>query len=142
MNKLNNYINALKALSDKTRLRIFRILLKSKKKLCVCEIMNSLNENQYNISRHLQILKNSGLVECQEQGKWSFYSIKKSKDKFYIFLQKAVAEMIEDLFYLDDLLLEKRLSLRRNGKCVIGMENKVWRKILKELNTKKKKERR
>lgn len=118
---MDNYLDILKALSDRTRLRIVRILLRAGVGLCVCEIMDSLNESQYNISRHLKELKHSGLVKCNEKGRWAFYSINKSSDKFIKLLHKAVMEIPFQSFVMDELRLKKRLSLRRNGECVVGM---------------------
>jgi len=55
-----------KALADPTRLRIIKLLLRSR--LCVCEMAAILDLPQPLVSRHLAYLRNSGLVEGSRQG--------------------------------------------------------------------------
>ncbi|MCM8810370.1 MAG: metalloregulator ArsR/SmtB family transcription factor [Candidatus Omnitrophica bacterium] len=136
MTEIDRIIDVFKALSDRTRLRIIWLFIKSKKWLCVCEIVDSLAENQYNVSRHLKILKNAGLVECKEMGRWTYYYFKKPENKFYNIIQRAISEIPKEVFYQDDLRLEKRLSMRKNGWCVIGMNSKEWETIIKKLKSK------
>jgi ArsR family transcriptional regulator len=54
---MKSYVDALKALADDTRLRILRLLLTNHTAMCVCELVDALEERQYNISSHLQILE-------------------------------------------------------------------------------------
>ncbi|MEO9274926.1 metalloregulator ArsR/SmtB family transcription factor [Marinomonas sp. 5E14-1] len=49
-----------KALADDTRLRCL-LLIKQFTELCVCELMEALNETQPKISRHLAQLRKNGL---------------------------------------------------------------------------------
>ena len=60
-------IAALKALSEETRLRILRLLLKQE--LSVNEISERLNVSQYNVSKHLRILREAGLLKSEKRGK-------------------------------------------------------------------------
>jgi len=62
-----------KALADKTRLRILKLL--EVREMCVCEIMLALGLTQPTASHHLGILENAGLVKAEKEGKWVFYSI-------------------------------------------------------------------
>jgi biotin operon repressor len=57
---------ALKALSEHTRLRILRVLLKDQ--LSVNTISRRLKLTQYNVSKHLRILREAGLLETEKQG--------------------------------------------------------------------------
>ena len=66
-------ISALKALGDETRLRILRLLFKEP--LSVNEIAERLNVSQYNVSKHLRIMREAGLVECERLGKERHYGI-------------------------------------------------------------------
>ncbi len=52
---------------DPTRLRIFCLLFE-KKEACVSEIAESLEMSVANISHHLQLLKDNGLVEAERMG--------------------------------------------------------------------------
>ena len=70
---INKAVKIFDALSDKTRLRIFIILLKGK--LCVCELMDILNMKQSRISHCMKILKNAELVDSYREGKWIIYTI-------------------------------------------------------------------
>lgn len=62
-----------KALSDPTRLKILYLL--SKGELCVCEIIMALDKPQSTISHHLNVLKNSGLIQGRKEGVWIHYSL-------------------------------------------------------------------
>jgi ArsR family transcriptional regulator len=68
MNELEKYF---KGLADINRLRILNLLLRSE--LCGCDIQYVLETPQPNVSRHLQYLKNSGLVIDHREGYRVFY---------------------------------------------------------------------
>ncbi len=116
-----------KALSDETRLRIVRLLAGAPSPLCVCEIMDSLDESQYNISRHLTVLKSSELVHEEKHGRWVFYSLLPPTSRFHELIRQTVLALPKELLPLDNRRLRKRLSLRKNGQCVVGMDSKEWR---------------
>lgn len=122
MNVMEKYVDLYKALSDKMRLRIMRVLCQANQELCVCEIMDSLNESQYNVSRHLKILKNSGLVQERKEGRWVFYSLSKPTNQVQERLLYTIQVIPKELLAKDIKRLKERLSLRENGKVVIGME--------------------
>ena len=126
---MEEYINYFKVLSDKTRLRIICLLKKAHIKLCVCEIMDSLNENQYNVSRHLRILKNMGLLNEEKDGRWVYYSLIRPKNQFQKLILEALSTMQEEYFCKETKRLKKRLALRENGKCVEGMKGEQCYKI-------------
>gem|GEM_PF-1244400 len=62
------------ALCDPTRLQIVQKLAKSKG--CVQEIGKRVGKNQPNVSQHLRVLKEAGLVETKRDGKRICYSVK------------------------------------------------------------------
>jgi len=66
-------IAALKALGEETRLRILRLLMKDQ--LSVNDISEQLNVSQYNISKHLKIMREAGLLETEKQGKQRLYTV-------------------------------------------------------------------
>lgn len=68
-----DYTKIFKALSDKNRLRILKAL--QSKYLCVCEIRELLNLATSTVSQHLSILKESGFIIEQKEGKWVNYMI-------------------------------------------------------------------
>ena len=62
-----------KALSDLNRLRILKAL--QVKSLCVCEIRELLDLANSTVSQHLSILKESGFILEEKEGKWVNYMI-------------------------------------------------------------------
>lgn len=62
-----------KALSDINRLRILKAL--QSRTLCVCEIKELLNLANSTVSQHLKILKDTGFIAEEKDGKWVNYSI-------------------------------------------------------------------
>lgn len=60
-------IPVLKALGDETRWRIVRELLRET--LTVSELTERLGANQYNVSKHLRILREAGIVTTEKDGK-------------------------------------------------------------------------
>ncbi len=66
-------IAALKALSEETRLRILRLLFKHE--LSVNEISDRLNVSQYNVSKHLRIMREAGLLKSEKRGKQRIHSV-------------------------------------------------------------------
>ncbi len=63
-----------KMLSDETRLRCL-LLLAREGSLCVCELMDALEESQPKISRHLAQLRQSGVLLDERRGQWVYYRI-------------------------------------------------------------------
>jgi ArsR family transcriptional regulator len=70
---MTDMLHVFKSLSDRTRLRIIRLLLE--RDLCVCELMFVLGMAQSRISHQLRILRDAGLVEDTRDGQWIIYRI-------------------------------------------------------------------
>jgi DNA-binding transcriptional ArsR family regulator len=62
-----------KALSEEKRLRIVRLL--KVREMCICELMICLEMTQPNLSHHIQILENVGIVNRTKKGKWVYCSL-------------------------------------------------------------------
>lgn len=121
---IEQLLDMLKALSDKTRLRIFWVLQRADTELCVCELTDALEETQYNVSRHLKMLKYAGLVKENKQGRFVYYSVSKLGDKVHNHLLAMVSAISDDSLPADAKRLKQRLSLRKNNVCVVGMHGK------------------
>ena len=67
-------LQLFKNLSDETRLGIV-LLLKDMGELCVCDLCTALDQSQPKISRHLAMLRESGLLLDRKQGKWVHYRL-------------------------------------------------------------------
>lgn len=65
-----------KCLSDETRLYA-TLLVHLEGELCVCELMEALDDSQPKISRHLAQLRNCGILDDARRGQWVFYSLAK-----------------------------------------------------------------
>jgi DNA-binding transcriptional ArsR family regulator len=63
----------LKALGEINRLRIMRLLLREQ--LGVNAIAHRLRISEYNVSKHLRILKEAGLLEMEKSGKQRIYGV-------------------------------------------------------------------
>lgn len=62
------------ALADTTRLRCL-VLLGVHDELCVCELVYALDLSQPKISRHLKLLRDSGLVADRRERIWVHYRL-------------------------------------------------------------------
>ncbi|EPR8402296.1 metalloregulator ArsR/SmtB family transcription factor [Klebsiella variicola] len=67
-------LQLFKNLADETRLGIV-LLLKARGELCVCDLCTALAQSQPKISRHLAMLRESGLLLDRKQGKWVHYRL-------------------------------------------------------------------
>ncbi len=109
-----------KAIADDTRLRVVNLFVTSREPLCVCEIVDALRLPQYQVSKHLTILKNAGLIIVEKDGTWGYHYLNENNPlnkMLFTFLKKyLVGEVFDD----DIKQLEMRLLLREEGRCVVG----------------------
>lgn len=85
-------IQFLQGLADKTRMRIIEALMENEK--TVTELVNELHCSQANVSGHLRTLKQSGILESRQQGKYVFYSL---KDPAIVEFLKYMKDMLKIL---------------------------------------------
>jgi len=109
---MDRVVDALKALSDETRLRIINLLYV--KELCVCDVMETLQISQAKASRHLIYLKNAGLVKDRRAAQWVYYSL--IRDVRLQFIDNLVCDTLraiepyqKDLGNLDVWLKQKHM---------------------------------
>jgi ArsR family transcriptional regulator len=72
------FARLFKALSDDTRLRIVALLAHGE--LCVCHLEEALGLSQPKVSRHLAILRSSGVVDHRRDGTWVYYGLATQDD--------------------------------------------------------------
>ena len=65
-------ISVLAALAEPTRLEAMR-LLQDGSECCVCQLMQKLGATQSRMSRHMQVLKQAGLVIDRRDAQWVRY---------------------------------------------------------------------
>lgn len=104
-----NPLQLFKTLSDETRLSLV-LLLREKGELCVCELTFILREAQPKISRHLALLRNSGLLIDRRDGKWIHYRLSPHMPAW-------AAAVIEQAYLCqrDDILRLSRQAERDNA---------------------------
>lgn len=103
---LKRQTDTFKALSDKNRLRIIKML--QVKPLCVCEITEILGLAASTVSTHLSILKSAGFIKDYKEGKWINYSInKENKEPEIASLVTAMHFMLEE----DEVVIADRQKL-------------------------------
>lgn len=119
---MKELIKTLGTLTDASRLRMIRLLLRQE--LCVCELVDALRMPQYKVSRHLRTLRATGLVEARRNGRWMHYRISQRGELhgLHIDLLKVLDEHLRAMPEIarDDDHLSRRLALRRSGQCVVG----------------------
>ena len=89
----------LKAIADKNRLKIINLL--SCGKMCVCKITENLELSQPNISHHLRVLKEAGLIKSTKRGKWVDYELNNEE------LEELQLDL-EDIMLKEDCNLETK----------------------------------
>lgn len=75
------------ALSDPIRIQVLELL--RSQELCVCELCEQLGVTQSKLSFHLKNLKEAGLVQARQEGRWIYYSLNLSQ---FVLLEQYLAE--------------------------------------------------
>jgi ArsR family transcriptional regulator, arsenate/arsenite/antimonite-responsive transcriptional repressor len=107
---MEDILRIFKALSDETRLRT--LVLIAQAELCVCEVTQILNMGQSRISRHLNILRDAGLVAVRRQGTWMFYRLAEGESSQY---HMRIVEVLRNWTADNDLV---GTDLAKLGKCL------------------------
>jgi ArsR family transcriptional regulator, arsenate/arsenite/antimonite-responsive transcriptional repressor len=84
--------SVLKALADKTRLRILALL--GNNEVCVCHIHDTLRLPQPTVSRHLAYLRRAGLVDVRRDRVWMHYQVSRSLDPVVQNIVKAAVDAL------------------------------------------------
>ena len=105
------------ALAERTRLRIMRVMVAlPREEACLCDMTDGLLELEHNVSRHLKILRQVGLLSACKEGRWVYHRLVNSPQigPFY----KVIARLTDtDGSFAADLKrfrseLEKRAAIR------------------------------
>lgn len=114
--------NVFQALADPTRLRIMRLLAETGEEICLCELVDSLLETQYNLSRHLKVLRQAGLLGAAKEGRWVYHRLRAEEPAMPHLLKAIRALPDRKRVYATDLKrFRKRLCLREGGRCRVGI---------------------
>lgn len=94
------------------------LMLFKKSELCLCEFSGSLNEPEYKLSRHLKILKSSGIITSVRDGKWIYHSLVFNHQPLELVYKSIQISMMKDPEVLQDIARFKKLKIiREKGRC-------------------------
>ena len=111
------------ALADATRVRILRVLGASRGEGCLCELVDSLLEPQYKLSRHIKILRQAGLLTAAKEGRFVYHRPVLRPvhlEKLYDTI-RALPDA-QGAFAADLRRFRNRMRLRESGRCRIGIQ--------------------
>jgi len=87
---LMDSVNFFKCLADQTRLDILMLIVKQGER-CVCDLTATLDLSQPKISRHLALLRSSGVLQDRRQGQWIYYSLQADLPQWCLDVLNSVA---------------------------------------------------
>lgn len=111
------------ALADATRLRALRVLATGREEACLCELVDSLLEPQYKLSRHLKLLRQVGLLAAEKDGRFVYHKLV-AQHRHLKRLYAAICALPdrEGVFAADLRRFTQRMRLRQSGRCRIGIQ--------------------
>ena len=92
----------LRLLADPLRARIVELL--ATERLCTCHLVDELGVGQSNVSNHLRVLRQAGVVSAEPAGRYTYYA-----------LEPQVLDVLADR--LHDLAVAARASASRRRPC-------------------------
>ena len=92
----------LRAIADPLRQRIVELL--ADEQLCTCHLVEELKATQTNVSNHLRVLREAGLVVSEQAGRYTYH--------------RLVPEQLEQLSAgLEELVSRSRLAVTVKRPC-------------------------
>jgi len=102
----------------------------SKAEICACEMVDSLLEPEYKISRHLKLLKSVGIIHSVRDGKWVYHSLVQSENFQKLLFESLLSFPDTDRTFKQDFeRFKKRCKLRKDGRCITGA---LYNEVAKE----------
>lgn len=77
MNLTDLNVKIFKALAHPIRLKIIKKL--NTDDMCVCKLNEDIEFSQSNLSQHLKILKDAGILISRKEGLWMHYQVKNTQ---------------------------------------------------------------
>ena len=111
------------ALADGTRIRVLRVLATGGEEACLCELVDSLLEPQYKLSRHLKLLRQVGLLAAEKDGRFVYHKLV-THHRYLKTLYAAICALpdSEGVFATDFQRFARRMRLRQSGRCRVGIQ--------------------
>ncbi len=69
----NLILSGFHALSEPLRISVLELL--RPQEMCVCDLCDALKVSQSKLSFHLKTLKEAGLLNSRQEGRWIYYSL-------------------------------------------------------------------
>jgi ArsR family transcriptional regulator, arsenate/arsenite/antimonite-responsive transcriptional repressor len=113
---LTDLEKVMKAMADKNRLRILKML--QQRKMCVCEIREVLGLSQPSVSKHLKILKDAGIITDDQEGLWTNYYINSQNEYARSLSGLVKGWLAKDIVIQNDLRQAKAAD--RSKLCLTG----------------------
>lgn len=111
------------ALTDATRIRILRVLSASGEEACLCELVDSLLEPQYKLSRHIKVLRQAGLLTAEKDGRFVYHRLLARPAHLGRLVATIRALPDADGTFSSDLhRFGERMRLRASGRCRVGIQ--------------------
>ena len=111
------------ALADLTRIRVVRLLASTGEESCMCELVDSLLEPHYKLSRHVKSLRQAGLLSMEKSGRWVYHRLVTDVPYLVHLYDMVRALPDKDRVFTQDLQRFKaRLCLREGGRCQLGIQ--------------------
>ncbi|GEA59144.1 ArsR/SmtB family transcription factor [Vibrio comitans] len=127
------YLDALKALAEPHRLKLFWLLIHVDQKVTVAEAMDVTGESQYNVSRNLKMLFKAKLLTQEKRGKWVYYTLAEQELGYWQSLIESVRQLPKESFIDVTVRCRVRLEMRVDGECVVGPNSDQWLEFKEKL---------
>ncbi len=120
---MREFLAITKALGDETRVRALLALRDGE--LCLCQIIELLNLAPATVSKHIDLLVQSGLVERRKDGRWCFFRLAGRKAPVHVqqILRWALERLQNDQVIKDDaarLVHLRKADLSELSACYKG----------------------
>ncbi len=110
-------LKVMKALGDRTRVSIFKLL--QQRTLCVCELTALLGLSQSAVSKNLKLLEDAGLVTFERQGPWTNYRLADDAEPYAAALAAHFKEWLNEDAAIQRLIA-KTQDIDRRALCKVA----------------------
>ena len=98
------------ALASEIRLQIVE-LISANREMCVCELVDQLDMSQANISRHVGILRDAGVIEDRKVGTWVLLRVNEMS------IEQASRELLDTVRRNHGTAANEDAVARLEGRC-------------------------
>lgn len=84
----------LQLLGHPVRLQLLSLLAQQGGQVCVCDLEAALPVKQPTVSHHLRLLREAGLIDCERQGQWAYYFLRRdAMDALHVRVGAALQQL-------------------------------------------------